>query len=311
LLVGWDDNKVTAGGVGAWIIKNSYGSTWGENGFFYVSYNDSRILTTNACFPSRNDYNAVEKIYMYDELGCITNYGYNTDTAYALTKFTTIAAEKITNVGTYVNTAGTVVDFEIYDTKNGNTLTSLLGTLAGQVCDFPGYYSFTLSQPITLTAANDFYVKVKYKTPGYMYPIPVEKLLVNYAEPAIAAGVCWASSTGISWTAYGSDIVGKERDLCIRVYTTPSSTIIPEINVKEGYKIYPNPSEKGKVTLETEYTDIDKIEIYNLVGKELFESIPSIQNGKIFILTENLSKGFYLVHITRKSDTTILKILIE
>ncbi|MCK5776434.1 MAG: hypothetical protein KAH25_09665, partial [Bacteroidales bacterium] len=34
-VVGWDDDKVTAGGVGAWICQNTYGINWGENGFFY------------------------------------------------------------------------------------------------------------------------------------------------------------------------------------------------------------------------------------------------------------------------------------
>ncbi len=37
LIIGWDDKK------GAWLIKNSYGSDWGENGFAWIKYGSNSI----------------------------------------------------------------------------------------------------------------------------------------------------------------------------------------------------------------------------------------------------------------------------
>jgi C1A family cysteine protease len=40
VLVGWDDNQ---GPAGVWIMRNSWGAGWGENGYMRIAYNCSRI----------------------------------------------------------------------------------------------------------------------------------------------------------------------------------------------------------------------------------------------------------------------------
>lgn len=44
LLVGWDDAPAE-GGAGCWIVKNSWGTDWGEAGYFRIGYRECRIGT--------------------------------------------------------------------------------------------------------------------------------------------------------------------------------------------------------------------------------------------------------------------------
>ena len=47
LLVGWDDNP-PEGGDGVWILRNSWGSSWGESGYMRIRYYSARVNTSAA-----------------------------------------------------------------------------------------------------------------------------------------------------------------------------------------------------------------------------------------------------------------------
>ena len=221
-IVGWDDNKSTAGGTGAWICKNSYGPNWGLNGYFYISYNDSSVLDYNAVWTTRLEMDENTNILGYDELGHYYSITYGTETGAALLKYTASEKMRIEKLGTYAVAANESIQMSIYQNYEGGNLSGLLATLPLVNCEWPGYYTQDLTNPIAIDAESEFYIKVVYNTPGYTYPIPYECFISGYSDPVIENGVCWISGDGTdgSWYAVGASNPSWQIDLCAKVYTS-------------------------------------------------------------------------------------------
>jgi C1A family cysteine protease len=228
LIVGWDDNKPTAGGTGAWIVKNSWGSSWAENGFFYISYNDTRALTDATYYPARVNYDATVKINGYDQLGMTTSIGFGSTTAYGLVKFVPTTNEKIKKIGTWVTGSNAKITIDVYNSFSGSSLTSLMGSISQKTCALPGYYTFDLPTAINVTAGNDYYIRVKYQTPGNNFPLPIESKISGYSNSAsFETGKCWTGYNASSWTPIGSG-TSQKYDLCIKAYVETSvATCVP------------------------------------------------------------------------------------
>jgi C1A family cysteine protease len=228
-IVGWDDSynsnnfATPAPGNGAFICQNSWGTGWGDQGFFYISYYDSRIGRDNAMFTAEPPTN-YQKVYQYDPYGWVANFGLGSDTAYFANVFTASGSDQLKAVSFY--TTATYADYDVkvfLDPDQGPV--SSQGYQASMSGNFamPGYHTVMLDAPISLKAGERFSVAVKARSPGWNFPVAIEYPISGYSGSATAsAGQSYISSDGGSW----QDLTTSQpnTNVCIKAFTTSTGS---------------------------------------------------------------------------------------
>lgn len=224
-LVGWNDTLPTPEGRGVWIAQNSLGKKFGEDGFFYIPYENTDILKHNAVWTSWVPFAGDHKICYHDTLGSFNSYGFNDSLCYGLVKFATERESTIVGLASYINNPGTSLHFEVYSDFNEETrsLSGKIGETATYRCVFPGYYTLDLPATVSLAAGETFYILAKYVAPGTTEPLPVEDPIKDYSNPHITSGTCWVNPDAEKWPdawypcGTGSPYPALYFDLCVRV----------------------------------------------------------------------------------------------
>ncbi len=250
VIVGWNDTLSTAGGSGAWIVRNTWGQGFGESGYYYISFNDSQFGKYNGYWPEVIENETGIHIYQYDEIGGYWGVGFNSEVGYGLVKFEgTDRDTEITKIGSFIVSTNCGVEIKIFDHFQ-DSVYGLLGSMDETLLELSGYYTFDLDSAILIPAGEDFYVQIRYDSndPGDVWPIAVEDTITQYAMPELESGKCWIAPDPSLWPTYWYQVglgTPYHYDLCIKAYAHErfniSGTLIYDdsLNTKvENAKIY-------------------------------------------------------------------------
>ncbi|MCK5108674.1 MAG: DUF4082 domain-containing protein, partial [Methanosarcinales archaeon] len=226
-IVGWDDNKVTQAPLpGAWIVKNSWGTGWGNDGFFYLAYNSSCVR--GVAYLEYKDPVPGEELLYWDEAGFVDSVGDGNSSSWMASVFTANQSGNLTHIDFWTTSNNAEYDVHVWNGFFGSELANQTGT-----CQEYGYYSIPLNTPIPMDAGQQFTIGVNMTTPGYGYPIPVECAIAWTVNPTIQSNVSFIrQNASDSWMDMADD--GWNACLRARVVNTPDITsFAPETSVND------------------------------------------------------------------------------
>lgn len=223
VIVGWDDNypkenfNVDLEGNGAFICQNSWGSDFGEQGFFYISYYDTNIGTHNVAYTRIDNVDNYNHIYQSDLCGWIGQLGYNKESIFGANVFTAESDEVLKAISFYATGKNSEYElFVVQDFEDESSLNNRIPVASGKLTN-AGYYTIDFKQEIEINAGEKYAVILHIITPDAVHPLAIEYAADEATKNVILDdGEGYISTNGYAWENV-KDVV--DCNLCIKAFS--------------------------------------------------------------------------------------------
>ncbi|MBN2056499.1 hypothetical protein JW905_16360 [bacterium] len=217
LIVGYDDPAFPPG---HWIVRNSWGTDWGEDGYGYIAYGAGGIGAFNA------QYTAFEEPLSDQDLDLVhfDNYGPESFWGNGVSNVAWGCVEVIPEydgvlrrIEFFTSATNWTMDARVYNSKSGTSPTmvfynQLFRATASNV-ETAGYYSVDVDPPLEITEGNDIFLAVRFQVASGGYPVPADSMV-----PIDGNSYLSISGTGSTWQTVPFDV-------CIRAVTQPEPVV--------------------------------------------------------------------------------------
>ena len=318
-IVGWDDNisKSNFSGAtrdGAWIIKNSWGTSWSGDGFFYISYDDEFICNMVANYDLASEVKSYANTYKSSPVvgqPILTLQGTN----YISTKFTKVSnsneKESLEKVSFPV---GENMSYVVYLSKdNVKTSNTNWIQLASGTSSNYGIKSVDLSN---IEIENDYTIIVKYVvTSGKTSSVFMTTNLVDEYTGTITyqSGKDYIASSLSTWSDLANLSVGNSQTISCQNNIYAYTNIVPEMAITNTSK-----DNNDVVTVDLKLINIDTNNITYRVENSSSQDVtshftitPNYSTNKVTITSDNTISGTFTFTISNGtlSDNTTFELV--
>ena len=253
-LIGWDDDysadnfAVRPPGNGAFIIKNSWNTDYGYDGYWYISYYDKTFAGYGLDTLSAMAFTNVENVtnyktnYQYDILGnTFESIGFSCSTAWFANQFIAKNNNPLSAFGLYTYGDSSYL---VNITVNGVVKCIQEGLIKGA-----GYHTIKLNEFVELSKNDVFRVAVKLTTPISLFPVAIESQRSGYSSGAEAdVGQSFISPDGVNWYdlanynepikfyQYAYRYALEKANVCLKAYASGSADVF--LNLKSNATVY-------------------------------------------------------------------------
>ena len=315
-VIGWDNDFVTQAPLpGAWLVKNSWGTGWGDGGYFWISYYDKWACRE----PEMGaiSFSNVEKL-IYDTVYYHDYHGWRDE----------IPAEKAFNRFDFDNNYDVVavnffcaandVDFEVnvYSDFDGTELSNKLESISGHI-DYKGFHTFDLDNAVSYTDNGDIYVELVLSEGGIPYDRTSDVPVLLGGTP----GKTVVNSTSAENQSFYYDVDDAEwKDLynyddpsgfqnsgnfCIKALANYTEVGVGTVEEKSLINCYPQPASD----ILNISGDANLLTVYNLAGQVVLTEKVSGSNNSLNV--ETLKAGIYLLEVSFDGKSHFKKISIK